>query len=137
MGRVIAIDYGKKRTGLAWTDPDQLIATGIGSFDTPSVKGRLKELMARETVVKVVLGYPLRTDGRDTHATEAVRTFESWLKRQFPGLPVLRWDERFTSKMAMQAMIDAGVKKKRRADKHLINEVSATLILQDYLRTSS
>lgn len=133
MGRIIAIDYGKKRTGLAWTDPLQLFASGIGSFDTPFIKKKLVELFEQETIDEIVLGYPTRFDGSDTHATPLVREFNRLLNKWFPDTPVHLWDETFTSKMAMDSMIRAGVKKKKRRDKHLINQVSATLILQQYL----
>ncbi len=134
MGRIIAIDYGLKRTGLAWTDPMKIIATGIGSFEAEVLRAKLDELITQENIESILLGYPMRLDGSDTHSTAAVRKFEAWLNKKYPQLPIHRWDERFTSKMAMQAMIDGGVKKKRRRDKHLINQVSATLMLQEYIR---
>jgi putative Holliday junction resolvase len=134
MARIMAIDYGLKRTGLAWTDPLQIIATGIGSVETIILETELKKLMASEVVEAIVLGYPTRGDGSDTDATAAVRTFLDTLKSWFPAMPVHLWDERFTSKMAFQSMIDAGLKQKKRRDKHLINEISATLILQEYLQ---
>ncbi|MEO1449620.1 MAG: Holliday junction resolvase RuvX [Bacteroidota bacterium] len=132
--RIIAIDYGSKRTGLAWTDPMQIIATGIGSFDTPLIEAKLKELVAKESVETIVLGYPTRLDGSDTHITAAVREFEIKLKTWFPAVQVLRWDERFTSKEASRAILEGGAKKKKRQDKHLVNEVAATLLLQDYMQ---
>lgn len=134
VSRIIAIDYGLKRTGLAWTDPDQIIATGIGSFDTQQLKNKLKKLVDEADIEGILLGYPTRLDGSDTHSTSAVREFEKWLIKVFPKLYIKRWDERFTSKMAMDAMIAGGVKKKKRRDKHLINELSATILLQEYLR---
>jgi len=134
VGRIIAIDYGLKRTGLAWTDPMKIIATGIGSFEAEVLRAKLDELITQENIESILLGYPMRLDGSDTHSTAAVRKFEAWLNKKYPQLPIHRWDERFTSKMAMQAMIDGGVKKKRRRDKHLINQVSATLMLQEYIR---
>lgn len=133
MPRIIAIDYGAKRTGLAWTDPMQIIATGIGSFATTELEAKLRELISAETIELIVLGYPSRADGSDTHATPLVREFEKELKKWFPEIPVEFWDERGTSRDAMQGMINAGVGKKRRGDKHLINQVAATLILQDYM----
>lgn len=131
--RILAIDYGSKRTGLAWTDPLQIIATGIGSFDTPLIEAKLKELITQESVETIVLGYPTRFDGSDTHITGAVRGFEKKLKTWFPAIEILRWDERFTSKEASRAILDGGAKKKKRRDKHLVNEVAATLLLQDYM----
>lgn len=132
--RIIAIDYGAKRTGLAWTDPMQIIATGIGSFDTPQIEQRLKEMVAAEAIETVVLGYPTRFDGSDTHITAAVRSFEQKLQNWFPALQIVRWDERFTSKEASRAILEGGAKKKKRQDKHLVNEVAATLLLQDYMQ---
>lgn len=137
MPRIIAIDYGGKRTGLAWTDPLKIIATGIGTVPTELLKKRLDELIAQEEIEAILLGYPIRMDGSDTNNTEAVRLFQAAINKAHPALPVILWDERFTSKMALQAMIDGGVKKKKRSDKQLINEVSATLMLQEYLQQES
>lgn len=133
MPRILAIDYGKKRTGLAWSDPLKMIATGIGSFDTPILEAKLKELLADQVVELIILGFPTRLDGTDTDSTAAVRTFHTKLNEWFPTIPVKLQDERFTSKQAMQVMIENGVKKKQRSDKNLINEVSAMIILQEYL----
>ena len=133
MGRIIAIDYGTKRTGLAWTDPLQMIATGIGSFATEEIEKILNELTQANTVVLFLLGYPTRLHGADTHSTESVRRFEQYLQKKFPDIPVKRWDERFTSKMAFQSMIDGGLPQKKRRNKDLVNEISATIILQEYL----
>jgi len=134
LGRIIAIDYGKKRTGLAWTDPLQLIATGIGSFETAGIPERLKRLYEEEPIDAFVLGFPTRLDGSDTDSTEAVRTFATWLRTSFPQAQVHLWDERYTSVQAKDALIRGGAKKKKRRDKHLLNEISATLILQDFLQ---
>lgn len=134
MARIIAIDYGLKRTGLAWTDPLQIIATGIGSVETKILETELKKLMTSEIIEAIVLGYPTKGDGSDTDSTEAVRAFEQQLHTWFPATVIHLWDERFTSKMAFQTMIDSGLKQKKRRDKHLINEISATLILQEYLQ---
>ena len=136
MGRIIAIDYGSKRTGLAWTDPLQIIATGIGSIETPLLKRKLKELAGSETIEKIVLGFPTRFDGTDTDSTAGVRAFKELLHKWFPQIPVVLWDERLTSRMAFQSMIDGGLKKKKRRDKHLVNEISATLILQEFLEST-
>jgi putative Holliday junction resolvase len=134
MGRILAIDYGKKRTGLAWTDPLQIIASGIGSIDTETeLESKLKEIIGKETIDRIVLGYPTRADGSDTHATQPVRDFQASLAAWFPDIPIHLHDERYTSKIAMQTMIETGVKKKQRCDKQLINQVSAVIILQEYL----
>jgi putative Holliday junction resolvase len=133
MPRIIAIDYGKKRTGLAWTDPLQIIASGIGSFDTGTLEEKLRELIGKEEIEAIVLGYPTRWDGSDSHITDDVREFKKTLEKTYPHIPVHLMDERLTSQMAKQAMIDGGLKKKRRRDKHLVNEISATIILQDFM----
>ncbi|MEZ4772799.1 MAG: Holliday junction resolvase RuvX [Bacteroidia bacterium] len=133
MPRIIAIDYGLKRTGLAWTDPMQIIATGIGSFDTSGLDNKLAELFASEAISEIVLGFPTRTDGTDTHVTEAVRNLGDQLQKKYPQVKIHFRDERFTSKMAFQTMIDAGLSRKKRQDKHLVNQISATIILQEFM----
>ena len=135
MARILAIDYGKRRTGLAWTDPLQIIATGIGSFDTNVLEDKIAELIGKEEIETLVLGMPTRMDGSDTHSTEAVRKFAELLRKKYPNIPLHFFDERLTSKIAKQAMIDGGLKRKRRRDKHLVNEISATLILQDFMQS--
>lgn len=135
MARILAIDYGLKRTGLAWTDPLQIIATGIGSFDTSLLKEEIAKRIQAEDIESIVLGYPTRMDGSDTDSTPEVRKFETYLKKQYPNIPVHRFDERFSSKMAMDAMIASGVKKKKRRNKQLINELSATIILQGFMES--
>ena len=135
MPRIIAIDWGGKRTGLAWTDPLQIIATGVGSFATPEVLGRLKEMMRTEEVERIVLGFPTRLDGTDTDSTKPVMKFKKELEKLFPLIPVTLFDERLTSKTALNAMIQGGASRKKRRNKHLINEVSATIILQEYLES--
>ena len=137
MGRIVAIDWGAKRTGLAWTDPLKLIATGIGSIDTALLEKKLIEIHLSEVIDCVVLGYPTRFDGSPNQATGGVLSLEKRLKKTLIGVPVELWDERLTSKMAMQSMIAGGVPRKKRADKQLINEVSAVIILQEYLENQS
>ncbi len=133
MARILCIDFGLRRTGLAWTDPLQIIATGLGHVETRNLEAELKKLMQRESIEEVLLGFPTRFDGSDTHATEAVRKFKTQLEKLFPELPVQLWDERLTSKMAVQAMFAAGVPKAKRREKGLVDQVSATLMLQEYL----
>lgn len=133
MPRIIAIDFGLKRTGLAWTDNNKIIASPIGTVETPALESELKKLFAEAEIERIVLGYPTRLDGSDTHSTQAVRTFRQNLLQWFPDTPVELLDERFTSAIAMQTMIEAGVKKKKRQEKQLINQISAVIILQDYL----
>lgn len=133
MSRILAIDYGKKRTGLAWTDPLQLIATGLETVATQDLLSRLKELVAAEEIETFILGLPYRLDGTDTDMTQPVMELKKKLEKNFPAQELILWDEQFTSKMAMEAMIKAGVPKKKRRDKALVDQVSATIILQDYL----
>ncbi|GAB4425860.1 MAG: Holliday junction resolvase RuvX [Bacteroidia bacterium] len=133
MPRILAIDYGARRTGLAWTDPMQIIATGVGTVDTARLHETLARYVATEDIEAFVLGFPTRLDGSDTHVTQDVRDLAAHLQQQYPGRPVHLWDERFSSAQAMRAMIDSGVKQKQRRDKQLINEVSAVLILQGFM----
>jgi len=137
MARIIAIDFGLKRTGLAWTDPLQIIATGLETVATFDLLARLKELVAKEEIEEIVLGMPTRHDGSDTHSTPGVRKLNQQLTKTFPDIPVTYWDERYTSKMAMRAMIAGGVKKKKRRDKGLVDRTSATIILQEYLASKN
>ena len=137
MARIIAIDYGLRRTGLAWTDPLQIIASGLETVSTRELDQRLKDLVAKEPIEAFVLGWPTNLDGEDTDSTEAVRKFSDRLRKTFPDQEVILWDEQFTSQMAMRAMIDAGVPKKKRRNKALVDQVSATIILQDYLANTS
>ncbi len=134
MPRIIAIDYGAKRTGLAWTDPMQIIATGIGSFDTAILDDKLKELIEKEAIEAIVLGYPTRMDGSDSHVTEQVRELKAKLEKAYPQIKVHLVDERFSSQIAKQTMLEGGLKKKKRKDKHLVNEISAVVILQDFMQ---
>ncbi len=133
MPRILAIDYGKKRTGLAWTDINQIIATALDTVDTSKLKPFLKNLIEKEPIETLVLGYPTRSDGSDTHITKEVKSFSVYLRNTFPGLKIELWDERFTSKLAMQALIDGGMSKKKRRDKRELDKMSATIMLQEYL----
>lgn len=114
MGRIIGIDFGKKRTGLAWTDPLRIIATGIGSFDTEKVMDELKSRFENEEVDRIILGYPTKPDGSDTDSTELVRNFKNRLAKQFPDQEIIFWDERYSSREARREMAIGGVKKKKR-----------------------
>lgn len=134
MPRVLAIDYGKKRTGLAVTDPLQLIASGLTTVSTHELIPFLKKYLAEEQVELILIGEPRNLDGNDTDATALVTECVRILQKNFPGLPVKKVDERFTSKMAFRSMIDSGLKKKDRQNKALIDEISATIILQEYLQ---
>ena len=133
MGRVMAIDYGSKRTGIAVTDPLQIIATGLTTVHSKDVIEFLKKYMEQEEVSCIVVGEPKRMNNEPSDAARFIEPFVVHLKRSFPGIKVERLDERFTSKMAFQTMIDGGLKKKDRQDKGLVDQISATIILQNYL----
>lgn len=134
MGRILSIDYGGKRTGLAVTDPLKIIATALGTVDTPKLMAYLKDYFARETVEQVIVGMPLNWDDTATHATPLVERFLKDFAKQFPSIPIQTVDERFTSKMASQAMIDMGMKKKQRQDKKMVDQIAATIMLQEYMQ---
>lgn len=133
MGKIIAIDFGLKRTGLAITDESKLFAFGLETVDSKKLMDYLIELLKKEKIETIVLGEPKRLDGSDAHVTQNVYLLKEALEKQFPGVPVELHDERFTSKMAFDAMIAGGLKKKQRQDKGMIDKVSATIILQEYL----
>lgn len=133
MPRILSIDYGGKRTGLAVTDPLQIIATGLTAVDTKELWPFLKDYFAKEEVEKVIIGLPVHADGNDTHATPLVRAFVAKFKKDYPQIPIQTVDEQFTSKLAVRALIDSGVSKKDRRNKKLVDEMSATIILQEYL----
>jgi len=133
MGRILSIDYGKKRTGLAVTDPLKIIATGLMTVETPKLMAFLKDYIVREGVEEIIIGMPTNLDDSDTHATPLVKSFIGQLKKAFPALPIAEVDERFTSKMASQAMLEMGLKKKQRQNKALVDEIAATIMLQEYL----
>lgn len=134
MSRILAIDYGLKRCGLAVSDPLQLIASPLVTISTLQLIAFLDDYVKREMVETLVVGMPLKGDGSETDSTAAVRRFITHLKARFPQVPVYEVDERFTSKMAMQAMIDGGLKKKDRRDKTLIDKTSAAIILQSFMQ---
>ncbi len=133
MSRIIALDYGGRRTGVAVTDPLQMIAYPLDTIDTSKIIDYLKGYFAKENVETIVLGAPLNMDGTDTDATQMVIEFEKKLKENFPNHPIVKIDERLTSRMAKQTLIDAGYKKKDRKNKKLVDTVAAALILQTYL----
>ncbi|MDR3712222.1 MAG: Holliday junction resolvase RuvX [Puia sp.] len=136
MPRILAIDYGLKRTGLAVTDPLQIIATGLMTIESPKLIAFLKDYFKKETVELVLVGEPKNWDDTDTHATPLVRALVTRFKKEFPTMPLLLVDERNTSKMASRAMIDMGLKKKQRRNKALVDEIAATIMLQEYLGRS-
>jgi putative Holliday junction resolvase len=137
MPRILAIDYGLKRTGLAVTDPLQLIATGLTTVPSRELIPFLKDYFSREAVEQILIGYPRNWDDTPTHATPLVERCIRSLKKQFPSIPVVTVDERYTSKMARDAMLDMGLKKMQRRNKALVDEIAATILLQEYLRVNS
>lgn len=134
MGRIMAIDYGGKRTGLAVTDPLKLIATGLGTVETPKLIPFLKDYFSKEPIELVIIGMPLNWDDSDTHATPLVKKFIKELAKLFPSLPIKEVDERYTSKLASQAMLQMGLKKKQRQNKGMVDEIAATILLQEHLQ---
>lgn len=133
MGRIMAIDYGIKRTGIAVTDPQRIIATGLNTVDTPKLISFLKDYCQKEPVDIFVVGQPKHMDNTPSQSAQIIEPFVEKLREIFPDKEIARIDERFTSKLAFQTMIDSGLKKKQRQNKALIDEVSATIMLQDYL----
>lgn len=129
----MAIDYGKKRVGLAVTDPLQMIATRLETVATSEIWSFLERYFQTETVERVVVGYPLQLNNQASEAVEYINPFLKTFQKKFPAMPIEQVDERFTSKLAFQAMIDSGLKKSDRRNKGLIDGVSATIILQSYL----
>lgn len=133
MPRIIAIDYGIKRTGIAVTDELQIIASGLTTIPSDTAIAFLKDYFSKENVNKVLIGEPKQMNGEPSESTPMIEKFVSDFKLAFPEMNVVRVDERFTSKMAFQAMIDSGLKKKQRQNKALVDEIAATILLQDYL----
>lgn len=133
MARIIAIDYGTKRTGIAVTDELQLIASGLTTVATKELIPFLKKYLEEELVECMVIGEPKRMSGVASDVEEEIVRFRESVEKTFPNLMIIRQDERFTSKMAFQTMIDSGIGKKKRQNKALVDQISATIILQDYL----
>lgn len=133
MPRLLAIDYGMKRTGIAVTDELQIIASGLTTVNSKELLVFLKNYFVKEKVAKVLVGEPKQMNGQPSESAPLVDAFVVAFQQQFPEIPVERIDERFTSKMAFQTMIDSGLKKKQRQNKGLIDEIAATILLQDYL----
>lgn len=137
MSRIICIDYGLKRTGLAVTDPLRIIATGLTTVESPKLIAFLKDYFLKEKVSLILIGDPRNMDDSATHATALVAKCIKELEKNFPNLPIEKVDERYTSKMASQAMIDMGLKKKQRRNKALVDEIAATIMLQEYLQKTN
>ena len=134
MGRIMAIDYGRKRVGIAVTDPLQLIANGLDTISTHNLMDFLKKYFSNEEVETVVIGYPKKLNNEPSESVAFINEFLKKFKKAFPGMSFFLIDERFTSKMATRAMIDGGLKKKQRQEKALVDKISATIILQSYMQ---
>jgi putative Holliday junction resolvase len=133
MGKIVAIDFGLKRTGIAITDASNIIASPLTTVDSIHLMTFLMDLVKKENVTTIVMGDPKRLNNEATHITENVYLLKEALQQQFPSLKIVMVDERFTSKMAFQSMIDNGMKKKQRQEKGMIDQISAAIILQSYL----
>ena len=133
MGRILSLDLGKKRTGVAVTDPLQLIANGLATVPTRMVLDFLKDYVQREKVERIVVGFPRQTSGELSESMAYIRPVVARLKKALPEMPIEYVDERYTSVLAHQAMIDGGLRKKVRMNKELVDEISATIILQTYM----
>ena len=135
MARILSIDYGKKRTGLAVSDPLQLIAGGLATVATYELWDYLQQYVVREQVERIVIGEPRQPNGQPSENLARVQQFVNRWRKAMPQIPIEYYDKRFTSVLAHQAMLDAGLRKKARQDKALVDEISATIILEDYLRS--
>lgn len=135
MARIISIDYGQKRTGLAVTDPMKIIANGLTTIPTHTLYDFLKDYISKENVERIIVGLPKQTNGLPSENMKRIEPFVTKWKKDFPAIPIEYYDERFTSVLAHRAMIDGGLKKKTRQDKALVDKISATIILQSYLES--
>ena len=135
MGRILAIDYGQKRTGLAVTDPLAITANPLLTVETPRLMDWLADYLSREVVSEVVIGYPTRLNGQESDSMQYIRPFTERFRQRFPQIPLIPYDERFTSTLAHRAMIDGGMKKKQRQDKAVVDRIAACIILEDYLNS--
>lgn len=135
MARIISIDYGQKRTGLAVTDPIKIIANGLTTIPTHTLYDFLKDYISKENVERIIVGLPKQTNGLPSENMKRIEPFVAKWKKDFPAIPIEYYDERFTSVLAHRAMIDGGLKKKTRQDKALVDKISATIILQSYLES--
>ena len=133
MPRILAIDYGLKRTGIAVTDDFQIIASGLTTIESQTALSFLDNYFKSENVIKVLIGEPKQMNGQPSESTAIIENFVTKFKLKFPEMQVIRMDERFTSKMAFKTMIDSGLSKKKRQNKALIDEIAATILLQDFL----
>ena len=135
MARILGIDYGRKRTGLAVTDPLQIVAGSLGTVPTHTLEQFLLDYVAREPVERIVIGLPTQLDGQPSESMRYITPFVNRLKKVLPDMPIVMYDERFTSTIAHQVMIDGGMKKSDRRDKARVDAIAATIILNDYLQS--
>ena len=135
MARLLSIDYGKKRTGIAVTDPLQIIPNGLATVPTAELFDFLKDYVSREQVERIVIGEPRQMNGEPSENMGRVRQFAARWKKAYPSIPIVLYDERFTSVLAHKAMIESGIGMKARRNKALVDEISATIILRDYMQT--
>lgn len=133
MGRILAIDYGTRRTGIAVSDPQQLIAGGLATVETHELERFLSQYIAREEVSTIVVGKPMRMNGTPSETMRFIQPLVARLRRNFPTVEVVLYDERFTSVLAHRAMLDGGLRKMARRDRALVDKISATIILEDYM----
>lgn len=133
MSRVLAIDYGVRRTGIAVTDPLQIIANGLTTVDTRQLLAFIQDYVKRETVERFVIGRPMQTNGRESENLKNVEKFVEQLQKALPNIPVTWWDERYTSVLAHQTMLESGIGKMARRNKALVDEISACIILQGWM----
>lgn len=136
MGRILSIDYGRKRTGVAVTDPLKIIANALGTYPTHTLMDFLKDYTQREEVETIVIGLPKQLNGEPSESMRYITPFVNRLKKEMPQMPVVMYDERFTSTIAHKAMIDGGMKKSDRRDKAKVDAIAATIILTDYLQSN-
>ncbi len=137
MGRILAVDYGQKRIGLAVTDELKIAAHALDTIAVKDIHNYIRKYVQQNDVEAIVVGLPTTLDNKASESTPYVENFVNWLANEFPGIPVKRVDERFTSQMAFQTMIDSGISKKARKNKSLIDKISATIILQSFLETKN
>ena len=135
MGRIMGIDYGRKRTGVAVTDPLQIVANNLATVPTHTLMQFIKDYMAREQVERIIIGQPTQLNGEPSESMKYITPFVNRLRKELPDMPIVMYDERFTSTIAHQAMIDGGMKKTVRRDKARVDAIAATIILNDYLQS--
>lgn len=135
MGRILGIDYGRKRTGVAVTDPLQIVAGNLATVPTHTLMQFIKDYIEREQVERIVVGQPMQLNGEPSESMRYITPFVNRLRAELPDMPIVMYDERFTSSIAHQAMIDGGMKKSDRRDKSRVDAIAATIILNDYLQS--